>query len=59
METLLTSHPTQFDVATGDNRLNGTLVEIDPETGLAQSIQRLLVCERDLPALETLASKAC
>lgn len=59
METLLTSHPTQFDVADGDNRLNGTLVEIDPQTGLARSIERICVCEGDLPALESLSGKAC
>jgi metallophosphoesterase (TIGR00282 family) len=43
METQLTSNPTQFDVATGDVRLNGTIVDIDPTTGLATSIERLCV----------------
>ena len=45
METLLTANPTQFEVSTGDNRLNGTIVDIDPTTGLATNIQRL--CVRD------------
>ncbi len=33
--------PTHFDVATGDPRLNGALVTIDPTTGRALSIQRV------------------
>jgi 2',3'-cyclic-nucleotide 2'-phosphodiesterase len=45
METLLTANPTQFDVASGDNRLNGAIVDIDPATGLATGIERL--CVRD------------
>ena len=35
----LTFVPHYFDVATGDPRLNGALVEVDPETGRALSIQ--------------------
>jgi len=33
--------PTHFDVATGDPRLNGALVTVDPTTGRALSIQRI------------------
>jgi 2',3'-cyclic-nucleotide 2'-phosphodiesterase len=47
METMLTANPTQFDVAEGDVRLNGAIVDIDPDTGLATNIERL--CVRDLP----------
>jgi metallophosphoesterase (TIGR00282 family) len=47
METMLTANPTQFDVADGDVRLNGAIVDIDPDTGLATNIERL--CVRDLP----------
>jgi len=47
METLLTANPTQFEVSTGDNRINGTIVDIDPATGLATKIERL--CVRDIP----------
>lgn len=43
METMLTANPTQFDVADGDIRLNGTIVDIDPGTGLATKIERLCV----------------
>jgi len=46
-ETTLTFQPTQFDVATGDVRLCGTIVEADPQTGLATSIRRLVVSEQE------------
>jgi metallophosphoesterase (TIGR00282 family) len=49
METMLTANPTQFDVADGDVRLNGTIVDIDSGTGLATKIERL--CVRDAPNL--------
>lgn len=45
METMLTANPTQFDVATGDVRLNGAIVDIDPVTGLATGIERICVRE--------------
>ena len=41
LEALLTQMPTRFEVASGDVRLNGVLVEADPETGRAQSIERV------------------
>jgi len=56
METTLTANPTQFEVASGDCRLSGTLVEVDPETGLATRIERICVTESDLPELESLAT---
>jgi len=56
METTLTANPTQFEVASDDCRLGGTLVEVDPETGLATSIERICVTENDLPELESLAA---
>jgi metallophosphoesterase (TIGR00282 family) len=43
METLLTANPTQFEVATDDVRINGSLLDIDPVTGLATHIERLCV----------------
>jgi 2',3'-cyclic-nucleotide 2'-phosphodiesterase len=43
METTLTFNPTHFEVATGDVRLNGSIVEIDPATGRARSIRRCQV----------------
>src|SRR3954471_14614860 len=35
--------PHYFEVATGDPRLNGALVEVDPETGHALSIKRIAI----------------
>ena len=52
METTLTGRPTEFDVATADVRLCGTIVTADPETGRATAVERLCVKETDLPALE-------
>ena len=43
METTLTFQPTQFDVATGDVRLCGSLVDADEQTGKATAIRRLVV----------------
>jgi calcineurin-like phosphoesterase len=43
LETTLTFRPTNFDVAQGDLRLHGTIVEADPHTGRALSIRRLVV----------------
>jgi 2',3'-cyclic-nucleotide 2'-phosphodiesterase len=47
METTLTFNPTQFDVATDDVRLCGTIVDIDATTGRATAIRRLRVDEAD------------
>jgi metallophosphoesterase (TIGR00282 family) len=41
-ETTLTFRPTEFDVATADVRLHATLVEVNPETGRATRIERLV-----------------
>lgn len=55
METTLTANPTQFEVASKDCRLCGTVVDVDPATGLASGIERVCVFESDLPELESLA----
>lgn len=47
METTLTFNPTQFDVATDDVRLCGSIVDIDPATGRATAIRRLRVDQAD------------
>jgi metallophosphoesterase (TIGR00282 family) len=54
METTLTGLPTEFDVATHDVRLCGTIVTVDPESGHATAIERLCVTEAELPALDAL-----
>ena len=54
METMRTFRPTQFEVATGDVRLHGTVVEADPQTGRATAIRRLVL---DQAAVDRLAAK--
>jgi metallophosphoesterase (TIGR00282 family) len=51
LETTITFQPTQFDVATGDVRLCGSIVDIDETTGRATAIRRLVVRENELPSL--------
>jgi metallophosphoesterase (TIGR00282 family) len=56
LETTLTGLPTEFDVATKDVRLCGSIVEVDSATGRAIGIERLCVTESDLPRLEAAAA---
>jgi metallophosphoesterase (TIGR00282 family) len=51
LETTLTFDPTHFDVATGDVRLCGTIVECDPVTGQATRIERLRINETEAQRL--------
>jgi 2',3'-cyclic-nucleotide 2'-phosphodiesterase len=46
LETTLTFQPTQFEVAVGDVRLCGSVVDADPATGQATAIRRLVVTEQ-------------
>ncbi|HEX4415911.1 MAG TPA: TIGR00282 family metallophosphoesterase [Lacipirellulaceae bacterium] len=57
METTLTSRPTEFDVATGDIRLCGTIVTADPATGLATNIERISVLASDYSDLKPKSSQ--
>ena len=52
METARTFRPTHFDVASKDIRLQGTIVDVDEQTGRATAIRRLTV---DTPTAERLA----
>lgn len=45
VETTIQFWPTPFDVASEDVRLHGTIVEVDPASGSALSIERLAVTE--------------
>jgi hypothetical protein len=45
----LTFEPTSFDVAAGDVRLAGVIVDVDPGTGKAAGIRRVMVREGDFP----------
>jgi metallophosphoesterase (TIGR00282 family) len=51
LPTTLTFIPSPFDVAEGDPRLAGALVDVDPATGKAQSIRRYMLGEEGLAAL--------
>jgi calcineurin-like phosphoesterase len=55
-ETTRTFLPTQFDVARNDVRLHGTIVDVDPATGVSTGIRRLVVT---WPEAERLAASAC
>lgn len=52
LETTRTFRPTAFDVATGDVRLCGSVVDVDPVSGQAHAIRRLVVTEDDLKEQE-------
>ena len=51
LTTTVTFVPTPFDVATGDVRLGGALVDVEAATGRATSIRRLMVDEKELAGL--------
>jgi metallophosphoesterase (TIGR00282 family) len=46
----LTGMPTRFETAKGDPRLAAAVVDVDPESGRARAIQRMLLGEEDLKA---------
>jgi hypothetical protein len=50
--TTITFVPSAFDVATGDPRLGAAIVEVDSATGKATGIQRLMLDEAGLEALQ-------
>jgi metallophosphoesterase (TIGR00282 family) len=56
METTRTFQPTQFEVASGDVRLCGAIVEADAQTGRATGIRRLCVKEAEAAELEALVA---
>ncbi len=53
LSATLTCVPSHFDVATGDPRLNGALITIDPATGFALSIKRVSLNQEDAQRLMT------
>ena len=50
--TTLTFVPSAFDVATGDPRLAGAIVEVEASTGKASAIRRVMVDEKAAALLE-------
>jgi calcineurin-like phosphoesterase len=57
LETRLTANPTAFEVASGDVRLCGSVVEIDVESGRATGIERVCIREADIPPVEASAKR--
>ena len=51
LATTITFKPEYYDVASGDNRVNGAIVDVDVKTGRATDIQRLVVKESELEGL--------
>ncbi|MHB1037711.1 MAG: TIGR00282 family metallophosphoesterase [Pirellulales bacterium] len=58
MQTALSFTPTHFEVATGDVRLCGSIVEIDPATGRATSIRRICVTQTEADRLAAAFGRA-
>jgi metallophosphoesterase (TIGR00282 family) len=52
LSATITFVPTPFDVATGDVRLAGAIVDVDDATGKATSIRRVMVTEADVASWE-------
>ena len=50
IQRFLTGMPSRFETAKGDPRLAAVVVDADPQSGRARSIERLLLAESDLPA---------
>jgi metallophosphoesterase (TIGR00282 family) len=53
LNATLTFVPSYFDVATGDPRMNATLVSVDPQTGRALTIHRVSLTQGDTTRLLT------
>ncbi len=50
LSVMVSSMPAHFEVASGDVRLSGCLVRINPQTGLAEAIERLEVKGQSPPS---------
>jgi calcineurin-like phosphoesterase len=44
----LTGMPNRFETAKGDPRFAAAVIDVDPETGRARAIDRMLLSEGDL-----------
>ena len=52
LSTTLTFIPSLFEVATGDPRLAGAIVDVDSATGRATAIRRVMLDEAGLQSLQ-------
>jgi hypothetical protein len=51
LQRFLTAMPGRFETAKGDPRLAAVVVDVDPESGRARGIERMLIAEGDVAAL--------
>lgn len=51
VQRFITGMPSRFETAKGDPRLAAVLVDVDPQTGRAVSVDRLLLAEQDVAGL--------
>jgi metallophosphoesterase (TIGR00282 family) len=51
IQRFLTAMPGRFETAKGDPRMAAVVVDVDPESGRARGIERMLLAERDLEKL--------
>jgi metallophosphoesterase (TIGR00282 family) len=58
LETTISFRPTQFQVATDDVRLNGSIVDVNPATGRAVNISRIVVRDDEVPDIEDSSNDA-
>jgi metallophosphoesterase (TIGR00282 family) len=58
LSTTITFVPTAFDVADGDLRLAGAIVDLDPSTGKASAIRRFMLNEKGLAEMQQPISQA-
>jgi calcineurin-like phosphoesterase len=53
LATTLTFVPHYYDVATGDPRLHGALIDVDPESGRALTIQGVAINQEEAQRILT------
>lgn len=51
-QATITFRPTPFQVATDDRRIGGAIVDVDPETGNATAIKRVMINEQEAAELQ-------
>ncbi len=57
METVRTFRPTHFEVAGGNVQLHGTMVDVDPATGRATAVRRVVVDQAEADRLALVARR--
>jgi len=53
-DATITFRPTPFQVATEDRRIGGAIVDVDPDTGTATAINRVMIDEQKATELQTI-----